>query len=110
MTTLSPVTGLGRQGVRAESQGMTEGGPSRGVRPALLSPTQPPHNPPRHPWPYPTPNMASACSPMRSRFMLAAVGSKGGRRGRWVPGAGDGEHGGEGRETPNYPLLHLQGR
>lgn len=34
---------------------------------------------PNLPGPHPTPNMASACSPMRSRFMLAAAGDKRGR-------------------------------
>lgn len=114
MTTLSPVTGVGqtREG-QGRKPGDDRGGPSlavgnaahpRGLRPALLSPTQPTHNPPLHPWPYPTPNMASACSPMRSMFMLAAVGSKTGRRGRCVPGAGKMENiGVRERETPKPP-------
>lgn len=80
MTTLSPVTGLGRQGVRAESQGMTEGGPSRGVRPALLSPTQPPHNPhvtpgltPLQTWPPPAPQ----CDPGSCWQLWGARGADG---------------------------------
>ena len=61
--------------------------------------------------PYPTPNMASACSPMRSRFMLAAVGSKRGRRAQVGDMCRkDGEHRGEGAgRHPNHPLLHRAG-
>lgn len=84
-------------------------GPSRGgLKPVSVPATQPHRQPPRNP--YPTPNMASACSPIRSRFMLAAAGSK---RGRWARGAmcredGDRRREGAGRH-PNRPLLHLAG-
>lgn len=48
--------------------------------PYVNNPPPSPIRSPPQPRPHPTPNMASACSPMRSRFMLAAVGSD---RERW---------------------------
>lgn len=48
----------------------------------LVTHLQPRSGAPPQPQPHPTPNMASACSPMRSRFMLAAVGSRSDRE-RW---------------------------